>query len=186
MCHALFVSASVLFPRVFQGSSGRRNRMRSRRRDGLKGKGADPPRLQPLPPPFNFVTNAANSGRLRGKFGVKGSWSACTGWKDVLWPGLMGVEWSGWVVGWRMSENKRTFQPGCLPVRKTGVGTAATLPKCVAIFFLCVHFFYALRIAGRKVAVPFHSPDDLVRVRVVACKETLPRAIKFPRDKKKK
>lgn len=79
---------------------------------------------------------------------------------------LAGVNGSGveWVGGWRMSENKRTFQPGCLPVRKTGVGTAATLPKCVAIFCGCI--FYALRITGRKVTAAFHSPDDLVRARV--------------------
>lgn len=61
------------------------------------------------------------------------------------------------------------------------------LSRNVSRFFCVRIFFYALRITGRKVTVPFHSPDDLVRARVWlrARRRTLPRAIKFRGTKKK-
>lgn len=139
MCHALFVSAFMFFPRVFQGGSGRRNRMRSRRLDGLKGKGADPPNSSPSPPSISLQRRLIAVGCGANSESKAAGALARAGGCPLAGVNGSGVEWvGGRVCGCR--KIKELSSPDVSQFGKQGSETAATLPKCGAIF-LCAYFF---------------------------------------------
>lgn len=142
MCHALFVSAFMFFPRVFQGGSGRRNRMRSRRLDGLKGKGADHPNSSPSPPSISLQRRLIAVGCGANSESKAAGALARAGGCPLAGVNGSGVEWVGGWSGGGCRKIKELSSPDVSQFGKQG-SEPQRLSRNVARFF-CVRIFFTL------------------------------------------
>lgn len=157
---------------VFQGGSGRRDGMRSRRCGGLKGKAGGEEEPHPSPTSISLqrrliaVDCGANSESKAA--------GALPRLEDVLWPGLMAVEWvRGLEVGWKIQNfGVSTFRKQ----RPEPLRLSRNESRFSSVYHVTRHQ-PALRLKGPKSHRHFFkAKDDSVRVqRDAAFRERLQR-----------